>query len=581
VPSDHAPPAAVRAMSALLAVSLAILLSPPAARAQPISVTGGQQISVLPGSTSSADSILVSGTADDPPTRSTYNLGGSLTLTTSDAVVTVSDFGILNVGVSGSIASAAGYAEVTTDGLLQVSGSASIADGVFVYDGGQLAINATGSVSGAMLYLSGASSFSRAAGGLYTVDNLSIASSAAVNVTAADSIADDVLVDSSATLTLDTDLAIPTGTLYLTGAGAVSRSTQSINAATLDIGADSSLAILAADDFTTVLLHSGGQATAAAPLSLAGLTVTGSAPGPVPSSLTTADSLSITGGGAITVSDGGLVTVPGGIVGDGATTISVTGGSSRLETGGSSAIDSFSVASGGVLENLSGTISATTLSLSGAGAFVRTAGGYDVTNLNLSGGTLDFTAADAIAAEVTVSNNATLTLLDNLSLSGNLVLDTGGALTRSTETIAVGGLFISDNASLALLAGDTIGTLDLATGASVTTAGALDLASLSIDGSGATLDLQVFNGSAGQLAWALRVAGDQFTLLDGYLTSGRIVTGATPQPVAAFYDLATYGNVTYVGYITAVPEPSTLVMVAAALVGGVVVRRFNRRRSRR
>ena len=67
-----------------LAASLALVVSALAAsdgRAQPIAITGGQQINVLPGSSSTADSILVTGRAEDPPTRSTYNLSGSLTLT--------------------------------------------------------------------------------------------------------------------------------------------------------------------------------------------------------------------------------------------------------------------------------------------------------------------------------------------------------------------------------------------------------------------------------------------------------------------------------------------------------------------
>jgi len=568
----------------LLAASLALVVSALAAsdgRSQPIAITGGQQINVLPGSSSTADSILVTGRAEDPPTRSTYNLAGSLTLTTSAAVATVSDFGILNVGVTGSLSSAAGYAEVTTDGLLQVSGSVSIADGVFAYDGGQVTLGAAGNITGASLYAAGASAFSRAAGGTYTVGTLSIAESAAVNVTAGDTIAGDVLVDSAATLTLATDLALPSGTLYLNQGGAVSRTSQSIAAATLDVGTDSSLAIAAGDSFSTMLLHGGGQATAAAPLTLAGLTVTGSAAGPVPSSLAAAGTLAITGSGAVTVSDGGLVTTTAGIVGDGGTTISVTGADSRLVTGPATGLDSVTVATGGVLETVAGTLAADTLSLSGPGAFVRTGGGYHVTNLQLAGGTLDFTAADLVAAEIAVTDGAALQLLDDLALSGNLVLDHGGALTRSAETIAVGGLLISDNAALALLAGDSIGALGIATGASVTAPAPLSLTSLAIDGSGALLDLESFGGSAGQIAWALQVAGDQKSILQGYLASGRITTAATPGPVAAFYDLAAHGNVTYVGYITAVPEPSTLVMVAAGLAGVVFARRAARSARRR
>ena len=60
-----------------------------------------------------------------------------------------------------------------------------------------------------------------------------------------------------------------------------------------------------------------------------------------------------------------------------------------------------------------------------------------------------FTASPSAAQPISVTGTATLHLFDDLSLSGNLVLDHGGALTRSAETIAVGGLFISDNASLA------------------------------------------------------------------------------------------------------------------------------------
>ncbi len=551
---------------------LALLLACQTAAGQSISVTGGQQIGVLPGSTGSADWILVSGTADDPPTRSTYNLGGSLTLTTSAAVTTVNDFGILNVGMTGSITSAAGYAEVTTGGLFDVSGHASIADGVFVYDGGQVAIGSAGAIAGNMLYVAGASAFSRTAGGVYSVGTLSIAESASVNFTAGDSVSTDVLVDSAATLTLNADLAIPSGTLFLTGGGAVARSTQSINTAALDVGADSSLTILATDAFTNILLQGGGQVCAAAPLSVNSLTVTGSSTGVGPSSLTATAGLSVIDTGVITVSDGGLVSTPGGIIGDGGTMISVTGTGSRLVTGSADAIDGVAVAAGGVMEMLSGTVVASTLSLSGPGAFVRGGGGYDVMNLRLEGGSLDFTTADSVTADISVTDSATLVLLNGLSLSGNLVLDRGGALTRSAEAIAVGGLFIADSVAFALLVGDSIGVLDIANGSAVTTAAALSLSSLSIDGSGALLDVQAFDASAGQLRWGLSVAGDQRPILQGYLASGRIVTASTPQAVTAVYDLATYGNVTYVGYFVAVPEPSALATVAVGLAGVVLAK---------
>ena len=251
---------------------------------------------------------------------------------------------------------------------------------------------------------------------------------------------------------------------------------------------------------------------------------------------------------------------------------------SRLVVAGASGIDTTTIDAGGVLETTAGTFVTDTLSLSGPGAFVRTAGGYDASHLQLSDTSLSYTAADTVAVEAALSNGASLSISKNLALSGNLLLDGGSALTRSsgTETVAAAGLFLSGASSFAIKAGDSFSTLDLTTGGSATTASALALSSLTID-AGSALTLQAFDGTQGSLTWGLRVDGNQQTLLASYLTGGRIVHGVTPQPVSAIYDLATYGNVTFVGYVNAVPEPSTLAMVALAIAGVASARRATRR----
>jgi hypothetical protein len=538
------------------------------ARGASLWIGNGEQQIVTGGNTVTWETVTVEGA--DGLSRSTYSILGSLLVTGpgSPASVDLSDQGLLNIAAGGT-ATATGYAQVTTGATLQIDGSASFFDGVFAYDGGEVTIGAAGSMSGASLYLSGVGAFARTAGGAYSIFTLSLADNATADLTSADTISGDVLVDSGGTLTLATDLSVLTAALYLSGGGAISRTTQSISVGTLDVNGDTSFSFAASDTVGAAVLHGGAQATAGNPLSLTGLTISGSSAAGSSSSLTTSDTLSITSAGSILVSDGGRLFAAGGILGDGATTINVTGDSSRLVVAGASGIDTTSIASGGVLETTAGLFATDTLSLSGPGAFVRTGGSYGVGHVQLDGTSLGYTAADTIAVEAALTNGASLDIAKNLALSGQLLLDGGSALTRSTgtETVAAAGLFISGASSFAIATGDSFSMLDLATGGNATVARALALNSLTIDASGSTLTLQTFDGAIGQLSWGLRVAGDRQSLLASYLTGGRILHGATPQPVTAIYDLATYGNVTFVGYVTPVPEPSTLAMVVLAIAG--------------
>jgi hypothetical protein len=135
----------------------------------------------------------------------------------------------------------------------------------------------------------------------------------------------------------------------------------------------------------------------------------------------------------------------------------------------------------------------------------------------------------------------------------------------------VDGLNISAGAALAFHEDDLVSQVMISGAGSLLAATApLSVADLSVT-DGGVLRLDSFTGNGPVPSWALAIDGDRRTLLDSYLTTGAITTGATP--VTVFFDQPSGRT-----FVTAVPEPSTWCM---AFIGLTVAGWSCRRRAPR
>jgi hypothetical protein len=200
-------------------------------------------------------------------------------------------------------------------------------------------------------------------------------------------------VGNGAVLSLDQNLSLSTGALYLYSGGSIVRTTQTISAPSFYIE-KASLDLLAADTFapaeTSVI--SGGLVNAPAGTVLGHVDVFGTNPN----------------GDRATFNVNGDVTVIGGA----------------------------SAYSDGVLNLIAGTLSTSNLSLSGLGSAGQSGGYYDVTNLSLYGGaTLSFGIGDSIDSLSINDAGSRLNGLAPLTLSSLTILNGGnlhlGAFTGS------------------------------------------------------------------------------------------------------------------------------------------------------
>jgi hypothetical protein len=526
------------------------------------------------------DQIEVSGT-DGSGNRSTYTATAPVTLTGTSSTLLIHEFGLVRANAT---LAASGYADISASGTLEVNGGVSFADGLYAYDLGSLAIGSSGSVTTGFLYLSGTGAFSRSAGGVFSASTLSTADGATVNLTAGDTLSGDVLVDTGAVLDLQASATIP-GTLYLAGGGALSRTTATVSSAGLSVAGQTSFQAIAGDAFDTAAVTGGASLSNSGALTLNTVTVSGDDGAGNASVFTVGGALTIPAGGSALVNNGGQLILSAPVVGSGDATISVSGSGSVLRV--SSAVTAFGTVSadtGGQIDLASGSLSASTLALSGTGSFSRTSGNYGLTALQLSDGAeASFTPSDSISESVVVGTGSTLTLLDNLALSQNLTLTGGGLMSRTVQGITAPTVEVAGATSLALIAGDSIATLSLATGGQVSSATVLTLTTLLIDDQSSLLTLLAFGGTVdgamGQLHYGLRLDGDAQALLSSYVAAGRMALASSPQPAGVLYAPQSYGNFTYVGYVAAVPEPSTLTFAAVATAIGLALRAHRRART--
>lgn len=555
----------------LTALATAILMVPvmleAASQAEVLTVTGGLDTTTVGPKT--YESVLVTGTAANGH-PSTYTASGFLTLTDPAAALTAADSGrvIINGGLS-----AVGYGDISAGGSLTANSAASFDAGFYAYNGGSVAIGGSGSLStptGQLLYLAGITSFTRSTGGSYSVGVLSIADGATVGFTSSDAVTGDVLVDTSSTLDITAPLST-SGTLFLANGGAVTRSSQTITAAGVTLTGASAFQSIAGDSYTSASVGGGSQFTSAAALPLSTLAVSGDDGAGTSSRFTANAPLTISAGGVIQVSNGGSLDARSSVTGDGSTSqLTVSGTGSLLRVAAAvSGFDTITIDQGASLDLASGDIAANTLSLGGA-AFSRTAGSYHVGTLTLAdSASVNYGTSDAITANAVIGAGSRLELFRGLSLSGGLTLSDGGSLSRNTHAITALALTVSGSSSLGLQAGDSIDQMTLSGGGGVTSSVALLLSSLSIVDPGSLLHLDSFDGVSGNLRYALRLYGDKQADLNSYLTGGQILLGSAPQTPGVIYDFSRYGNFTYVGYVAAVPEPSTFIILLGSLVASI------------
>jgi hypothetical protein len=544
------------------------VLSSPRLPAEVLQVTGGDVVSTI--GPRSFEAALVSGTSAEG-TRSRYTATGPLTLTDTGASIRANDSGevFLNGG-----ATAAGYGDIYEGGSLTLNSAATFDGGLFVYAGGTLTIGAAGSaISPGQLYLDGPGSFTRAVGGTYSAGSLWMAGGATASFTADDTVTADLLLDTGATLDLASPLAL-TGQAYLNSGATLTRTTATLSATTMNVSS-ATFASIAGDSLDSVVVSFGGQFTNSAALTLSTLSVSGDDGLGTASAAATGAALSIADAGIVTVGGGGMLDLSHPTTGGGTTSLlaSNAGTTVRVATN-VSGFGSVIVDTGAVLELDSGDLSATSLTLSGSDSFVRSGGTYTVDTLQLSDGAIvGYGMSDTIADGVVVGADSVLGLARNLSVTGSLVVTDGGRIVRTNETIAAPVVTVSATSNLPLLSGDTIDSLTLLTAGQVASPAALRLTALSIDDPGSVLDLTAFDGIEGDLRYSLRVYGDVQTTLASYLADGRLTLGASPKTPGVLYDFASYGNFTYVGYVVAVPEPSTLVFGFCSLAAIPFLRR--------
>jgi MYXO-CTERM domain-containing protein len=383
--------------------------------------------------------------------------------------------------------------------------------------GGGTILLATGTLSASTLQISGSGALGRT-GGRYAVNEAVVSGSAGLAFEAGDVIAHSLTLTSGGVATIDAPLTLY-GTLAATG-----------NGSTLVVGDDVVTDFLSLASGATVVRTGPGTITAAAFQALgASFTIQAG------DSFTGATYSLVAGGG--TVANAGAVSLDSLYVSDAASAyaadapLTLTGSAQilRVDTGsrftanasvtGSGSIVVFP---GGILELVSGTLTANELSLTGSGAFDRSGGNLAIGGLENDG--------------LTLFGGATLAIEPGDTLMG---------------AVAVGG-----------------------TGSLLTANRPLDLDSLVLF-SGGQLLLASFSGTWNGQPIALSLFGNETTTLEAYRTSNLLLFANNPDPVSFVYDFAT--NKTYV---TAVPEPSTWAMGLAGLVAAWGWRRRGRRSAR-
>ena len=265
----------------------------------------------------------------------------------------------------------------------------------------------------------------------------------------------------------------------------------------------------------------------------------------------------------------------------------------------------FNLVSGNSLANGSGNGTTNTISVSrlnGSGTITGAkTGATSITtgHLIVSGttnGTFSGNITNGLAnnvVQISKAGSSTLTLSGNNSYSGvtavsaGTLLVSGGGLTGTTSLAVSGGSLqlgaanvLSNNATMVLSGGnfstgattgfgETLGTLDLETAATLTLALGTGVHSLNfanssgIDWTGSTLTITGWTGTAG------------FSGTAGRIFFGNNATGLSPGQLSQinFTGYANGASILSTGEIVAIPEPATWALLAGSLTAVLVFRR--------
>jgi hypothetical protein len=163
--------------------------------------------------------------------------------------------------------------------------------------------------------------------------------------------------------------------------------------------------------------------------------------------------------------------------------------------------------------------------LGGVATQINQNGGHvDLTTLSINGASqMTLGAGDAVSNSVSLRNGATLDALIDLTLS-SVLLD-GSSTFKFTQG-----------------SGDT-------TGLSINN---LDIRDSSL------LDLRFDSAQSNGLDWGLRLAGDKRSLLQMLIDDNMVKFSGGTNPIGIIYDVASFGDFTYLGYATTVPLPASL-----------------------
>jgi hypothetical protein len=340
------------------------------------------------------DALEIYGTNVDGD-RSTYNANAPLTLSED---LRAHDAGVFNAG-----------ADVTCG------------SGVSAYRGGTINLD-TGTLSALSLDFDGPNAVT-SRGGHYATEALGLGSGATLSYGPDDSILYDVSLSTGASLTLARDLST-SGYITIVGMStALTSAGHAITAGHLDVGNGAVLSLDQNLSLSTgaLYLYSGG--------SIVRTTQTISAPSfyieKASLDLLAADTFAPA---ETSVISGGLVNAPAGTVLGHVDVFGTNGNRATFNINGDVTLGSAAVSSDGVINFIAGALSTPSLSLSGAGSAGQAVGHYDVTSLSLAGSaTLTFGIGDSIDSLSISDAGSRLDELTPLTLS-SFSLSDGGVL---------------------------------------------------------------------------------------------------------------------------------------------------------
>ncbi|MFN7840607.1 MAG: PEP-CTERM sorting domain-containing protein, partial [Pirellula sp.] len=203
-----------------------------------------------------------------------------------------------------------------------------------------------------------------------------------------------------------------------------------------------------------------------------------------------------------------------------------------------------------------------------------------LSSFSLNDSTLNLNANLDLNSGTLITNGGTIN--QNGNISGNLDLGwTGEATTfnRTSGTLTLDSLRVGSGSTLDLTGADTVHFIAMSADSELRftqlagqTTG-LDLESLWLD-SDANLTVIFDNPDYNGFNWGLRAFGDRQSEMNDWLAGGQLSSNFAGAGI--FYDVSSFGDYTYFGAFSAVPEPASISLVFLALACGTV--RMRRRR---